>query len=125
MQRIKHRKDFLAAARSVTIRTRGVVLQARHRNDDGPARVGFTVTKKIGNAVTRNRSRRRMKEAVRLNLPDRVMAGCDYVFIGRADTRIQAFAALQSDIRFAVDKFNRNVAQRADRGSHYKNQSTS
>ena len=110
MQTIKNRKDFLAAARSVTIRTRGVVMQARHRQDSNPARVGFTVTKKIGNAVVRNRNRRRLKEAVRLQLPDLVMAGCDYVFIGRATTSDQSFEALQSDLKFAVSKFNRTVS---------------
>ncbi len=109
MQRIRHRKDFLAAARAVTIRTRGVVMQARNRADDQPARVGFTVTKKLGNAVVRNRYRRRLKEAVRLKLPEIVKEGCDYVFIGRAATRERSFEALQSDLRFAVDKFNRTV----------------
>jgi len=109
MQRIRHRKDFLAAARAVTIRTRGVVMQARNRNDDGPARVGFTVTKKIGNAVVRNRLRRRLKEAVRLELPKTVQSGCDYVFIGRIMTGERSFEALQSDLRFAVDKFNKST----------------
>ncbi len=106
MQRIRHRKDFLAAARAVTIRARGVVMQARNRGDDNPARIGFTVTKKIGNAVIRNRYRRRLKEAVRLELAEIVRSGCDYVFIGRATTGERSFKALQSDLRFAVDKFN-------------------
>jgi len=109
MQRIRHRKDFLAAARAVTIRTRGVVMQARNRGDDEPARIGFTVTKKIGNAVVRNRLRRRLKEAVRLELPKIVRSGCDYVFIGRHMTAERSFEALQSDLRFAVDKFNKNL----------------
>ncbi len=107
MQRIKARKDFLAAARAVTIRTRGVVVQARDRGDDGPARSGFTVTKKIGNAVVRNRCRRRLKEAVRLATGDKTRNGCDYVFIGRAMTKDRSFESLQSDIIFAVNKFNR------------------
>ncbi len=111
MQRIRHRKDFLAAARAVTITTRGVVMQARQRGDDGPPRVGFTVTRKIGNAVVRNRYRRRLKEAVRLHLPQFVRAGCDYVFIGRATTGERPFEALQSDLGFAVDKFNRGIAK--------------
>ncbi len=109
MQRIRHRKDFLAAARAVTIRTRGVVMQARDRADGQPVRIGFTVTKKIGNAVVRNRDRRRLKEAVRLKLPQFVKTGCDYVFIGRATTKERSFEALQSDLRFAVDKFNRMI----------------
>ena len=112
MQRIRHRKDFLAAARAVTIRTRGVVMQARNRGDSEPARVGFTVTKKVGNAVVRNRLRRRLKEAVRLELPNIVQSGCDYVFIGRIMTGERAFEALQSDLRFAVDKFNKTTQPR-------------
>ena len=107
MQRIRHRKDFLATARAVTIRTRGVVMQARRRGDEGPARIGFTVTKKIGNAVVRNRYRRRLKEAVRLKLAEIVLSGCDYVFIGRKTTGKRSFQDLQSDVFFAVDKFNR------------------
>lgn len=114
MQRIRHRKDFLAAARAVTIRTRGVVMQARDRGDDLPARIGFTVTKKLGNAVVRNRNRRRIKEAVRLKLPKFVRAGCDYVFIGRATTQERSFEALQSDLRFAVDKFNSTIGRDRD-----------
>ncbi len=109
MLAIRHRKDFLAAARAVTIRTRGVVVQARQRQDNNPARVGFTVTKKIGNAVVRNRNRRRLKEAVRLQLPKLVLPGCDYVFIGRATTARQSFEALQSDLKFAVEKFNCSI----------------
>ncbi|VAV94910.1 Ribonuclease P protein component [hydrothermal vent metagenome] len=109
MQRIRHRKDFLAAARAITIRTSGVVMQARNRGDDQSARVGFTVTKKIGNAVLRNRYRRRLKEAVRLGLSQMVRPGCDYVFIGRATTGKRSFGALQSDLRFAVDRFNRTI----------------
>jgi ribonuclease P protein component len=110
MQRIKNRKDFLSAARAVTIRTRGVVMQARNRGDDRPARIGFTVTKRIGNAVVRNRTRRRLKEAVRLALPQKVKPGCDYVFIGRAMTAGRPFERLQSDLIFAVDKFNKDIS---------------
>lgn len=110
MQIIKQRKDFLAAARSYTVKARGVVVQARKRDDEGPARIGFTVTKRIGNAVTRNRTKRRLREAARLCLPQKVHKGCDYVFIGRASTRIRAFEALQSDLIFAVDKFHRHIS---------------
>ena len=53
----------------------GLVLQALPRDDDGPARLGFTVTKKVGNAVVRNRTRRRLKEAARLLLAEQPVAG--------------------------------------------------
>ena len=59
MQRLKLRRDFLAAARGKSCALPGVVVQMRARDDQNAARVGFTVTKKLGNAVTRNRIKRR------------------------------------------------------------------
>jgi ribonuclease P protein component len=82
----------------------GLVLQALPRDDDGPARLGFTVTKKIGNAVIRNRTRRRLKEAARLALARQPVAGVDLVLIGRAGTAERDFAALQNDLRRALAK---------------------
>jgi ribonuclease P protein component len=72
----------------------GVVLQAMVRDDAGPARLGFTVTKKVGNAVVRNRTRRRLKEAARLLLGERPVSGADLVLIGRSSTRERKFIAL-------------------------------
>jgi ribonuclease P protein component len=82
----------------------GLVLQALPRGDTGPARLGFTVTKKIGNAVIRNRTRRRLKEAARLVLAEQPLAGVDLVLIGRAGTAGRDFATLQSDVRRALAK---------------------
>ena len=82
----------------------GLVLQALPRNDDGPARLGFTVTKKIGNAVIRNRTRRRLKEAARLVLADQPLRGVDLVLIGREGTAKRDFGALQDDFRRAMTK---------------------
>ena len=65
MQRLRHRADFLAAAAAVKVSTKAFIIQMRDRRDDGPARVGFTVSKKVGNAVERNRVRRRLREIVR------------------------------------------------------------
>ncbi len=70
---------------------------------DGPARFGFTATKKIGNAVTRNLIRRRLKEAVRLVAPGRARAGCDYVLIAREAAATRAFAILERDLATAFD----------------------
>ena len=82
----------------------GVVLQALPRDDADPARLGFTVTKKIGNAVVRNRTRRRLKEAARLVLASQPPIGVDLVLIGRAGTAKRDFAALQDDVRRALAK---------------------
>lgn len=82
----------------------GVVLQALARDDEEPARLGFTVTKKVGNAVVRNRTRRRLKEAARLLLAERPVTGTDLVLIGRDSTRKRKFIALQGDIRRALER---------------------
>jgi ribonuclease P protein component len=80
----------------------GLVLQALPRGDDQPVRLGFTVTKKVGNAVTRNRARRRLREAARLYLKATPLAGLDLVLVGRAGTLDRPFPALQDDIRRAL-----------------------
>ncbi len=82
----------------------GVVLQAMPRGDDAPVRLGFTVTKKVGNAVIRNRTRRRLKEAARLLLQDHPVSGFDLVLIGRDGTRGRPFSDLRKDIQRAMKK---------------------
>ena len=67
MQRLRQRADFLAAASGAKAPATAFVLQARNRRDSAPARVGFTVSKKVGGAVERNRVRRRLREVVRLS----------------------------------------------------------
>jgi ribonuclease P protein component len=103
--RLTTRAEFQrAAAKGRKAPMPGVVLQALVRDDDGPARLGFTVTKKIGNAVIRNRTRRRLKEAARLVLQERVVSGVDLVLIGRAGTAERNFVVLQDDLRRALAK---------------------
>ena len=82
----------------------GLVLQALRRGDAAPARLGFTVTKRVGNAVMRNRVRRRLKEAARLEMAAHPVAGVDVVVIGREATRTRAFDALRDDLRRALAK---------------------
>src|SRR5262249_45104648 len=65
------------------VTTTAFTLQARERGDKGAVRVGFTVSKKVGNAVERNRVRRRLKEIVRLSAAGMLRSGHDYVLIGR------------------------------------------
>jgi ribonuclease P protein component len=101
--RLKRRADFQrAAAKGRKAPTEGLVLQALFRHDDAPARIGFTVTKKVGNAVVRNRIRRRLREAARLVLARHPLTGADLVLIGRDSTRARPFSALQDDLRRAL-----------------------
>ena len=99
MERLKRRADFLAAATGSKVPAGPFVLQARLREDRGPARVGFTVTKKTGNAVERNRIRRRLRELVRRS-NDTMQAGHDYVLIGRR-------TALNAPLDRMTDEFTR------------------
>lgn len=112
MQRIRQRRDFLAAAKSPSWGTPGVVVQMRQRDDALPARIGFTVTKKIGNAVGRNRVKRRLREAARLTFPGLIREGCDYVLIGRLGTAERPFGALRQDLTTALTKLHRGPYQR-------------
>src|SRR5262249_50095309 len=83
LERLRRRSDFLTAANGSKVPTAGFVLQARKRDEGGPVRVGFTVSRKVGTAVERNRVRRRLKEVVRLLGTTGLPSGHDYVLIGR------------------------------------------
>ena len=83
----------------------GFVLQLRRRDDGDPAiRVGFTVTKKIGGAVVRNRMKRRLRALAREILPQRGISGADHVLIGRSGGIERDFALLRTDLDRALDK---------------------
>jgi ribonuclease P protein component len=86
----------------------GMIVQMRMRADDRPPRVGFTVTKKLGNAVTRNRIKRRLREAARLSLTSIARPGYDYVLIGRSITAKRRFADLQEDIVAALKRLHQD-----------------
>lgn len=99
------RADFLRAARAKRSGQPGLLLQARKRDDTEPPRVGYTCSKKIGNAVTRNRAKRRLREAARLVLGPDGQCGWDYVLIGRpGETTTRPFDALVADLRRALGK---------------------
>jgi ribonuclease P protein component len=103
--RLTRRAQFLhVAAKGRRAPMPGLVLQALQRGDSDPVRLGFTVTKKVGNAVIRNRTRRRLKEAARLVLQAQPATGADLVLVGRDATRKRDFAALQADLRRALGK---------------------
>ncbi len=103
---LRKRADFLrvrAAGRRWA--AAGLVLQMRERGDDGPMQVGYTVSKKVGNAVERNRVRRRLRAAVRESLAPR--PGRDYVVIGRRAALTRGWEALTGDLRAAADRVER------------------
>ncbi len=106
IEHLKRRQDFLAAAAARVCARKGCVVQARVRDDQGAPRIGFTVTRKLGNAVVRNRIKRRLREAVRVASGLDLRRGHDYVFIGRAATLAQDFRDLTGDIVFATQRLN-------------------
>lgn len=102
MERLRQRADFLAAAHGAKVATAAFVLQARDRGKDGPVRVGFTVSKKVGNAVERNRVRRRLREIVRLSVTAPLRSGHDYVLIGRRGALSLPYERMSEDFNKAL-----------------------
>ncbi len=112
VERLKRRPDFqrVAAARRRWV-TPGFILQARRRRDSHearrlPLRVGFTASRKVGNAVTRNRARRRLRALADRVLPVCGAPGYDYVLIARAETVRRSFPALVEDLTVALHRLN-------------------
>jgi ribonuclease P protein component len=112
---LRTRADFLRVAavrrRAVTL---GLVLQAAprpHQLGSGTTlRVGFTASRKVGNAVIRNRAKRRLRCAAAAVLPSKGEPGTDYVLIARASTPDRPYAALVADLEAAVRRLNRGLA---------------
>lgn len=116
MDRIRQRADFLAVAGGARTSAPAFVLQARQRGDRGPARVGFTVSRKVGTATERNRVRRRLREVVRLTAAETAMrAHCDYVIVGRRGALDRGFDLMQDDLRTALKRIERDLARTADK----------
>ncbi len=107
MQRMTQRSDFLAAAAGAKAPAAALVLQARERGDRGPPRIGFTVTKKVGTAVERNRVRRRLREVVRLSAAGRLHSGKDYVVVGKRAALDAPFDRLINDFVGALARVHR------------------
>jgi ribonuclease P protein component len=112
---LKRRADFLAAAASGFKFVRpSVVVQARKRPSDetlpGVIRIGFTATRKLGNAPVRNRVKRRMRETARRLVPDFGMEGCDYVFIGRDGAYKNTYDNLIHDMKHALKRLADQMA---------------
>lgn len=101
--RLKRRAEFLrVAAEGRRVPLEEFVLQVRRREDGAPARIGFTMTKRLGGAVVRNRARRRLREAARAVLGERPLFGCDLVLIGRIGAVSAPFPLLLAALRGAL-----------------------
>ena len=109
--RLTKRADFVKAAKGARAHARSFALQARQRDAEpageasGP-RVGFTVTRKTGGSVERNRIRRRLREAVRLSPELSLRPDHDYVLVARREALSQKFDALRHDLERAFRKLN-------------------
>jgi ribonuclease P protein component len=96
--RLKKRSEFLAVRRGEKRRGRLFLLEVLDRADGESPRFGLTVTKKVGNAVVRNRIRRRLKEATRVHAADDMATGSDYVIVGRREVLGVAFDDLKREL---------------------------
>ena len=106
---MRKRATFLQAARAKRQAMPGFVLQARRRAADERAtdciRIGFTCSKKVGNAVARNRAKRRLRAIAHEVLPAHGQSGWDYVLIGRANvTAERLYTDLVNDLKKALER---------------------
>ena len=102
MERLRKRADFLAAASGFKVPAALFVLQARDRKDRGPVRVGFTVSKKVGNAVVRNGVRRRLKELVRRR--KHWLHARDLVIVAKPEAATAPGAALLAELSSLLER---------------------
>jgi ribonuclease P protein component len=107
MDRLRQRADFLAVANGARAGSAAFVVQSRRRDDDGPIRVGFTVTKKNGTATERNRIRRRLRELVKRLDVITMRPHSDYVLVGRRAALTCDFATMLEDLRSALLRLDR------------------
>ncbi|WOF43098.1 ribonuclease P protein component [Sphingopyxis indica] len=112
MRTLSKRSEFLAANRGLRFPVPGFVLLVRPRGDgDAGIGIGYTVSKKVGNAVTRNRMKRRLRALARAALPQAGIAGADHVLIGRAGGNDIAFSDLGEHLDSALQRAAKKLAR--------------
>ena len=109
MDRLRQRADFLAVANGARVSSAAFNLQARRRDDQGPIRVGFTVTKKNGTATERNRIRRRLRELVKRLDVISMRPHHDYVLVGHREALTRDFAVMLDDLHSALRRLDRKA----------------
>jgi ribonuclease P protein component len=104
LSRLKKRQEFLRAARGIRRVTSGLTIELcpAPEGEGSGIRVGFTASRKIGNAVARNRARRRLKAAAGELLPLYGLPGNDYVLVARRETLTRSFGELLGDLQSAL-----------------------
>jgi ribonuclease P protein component len=117
VERLRRRSDFRAAAHGTRASARAFVLQARPRAEDGAIRIGFTVSRQVGNAVERNRVRRRLREIVRLSAAAGLRPGHDYVLIGRRAALTAPFGEMMQELDAALGKLHARGGKGRDKGT--------
>ena len=132
MDRLRQRADFLAVANGARANFSAFTVQSLRRDDQGPIRVGFTVTKKNGTAIERNRIRRRLRELVKRLDVISMRPHHDYVLVGRRDALSRDFAAMLDDLRSTLHRLDRQppkprdtkaLSSEVDAGSRQENAS--
>jgi ribonuclease P protein component len=117
---LRKRAHFLQARQGVRAAQGHVALEASHRGDDTACRIGFTATRKLGNAVMRNRAKRRMREMARAILVPRALNGVDYVLIARGGICTANWPRLLDDLSAALVKLHAALSAQAAKSGRAK-----
>ena len=113
---LRKRSEFQRVRGGGRATANGFILEGKRRPSDGPVidgpRFGFTITRKIGNAVTRNRIRRRLRAALTALAPTAADSATDYVIVARLAAAEQDFTALSADLKRALERVGRALDAR-------------